>query len=633
MSSSESESTEELYYSDEEMDDFLHADLFTHIERNGKVNALQRRLRNRADIEAYEKWANATLNDYDRTDTLWLQQQGRLLWGENNVLIRNRYVVDIGCAIRDANVHNCFCSTTNKAVNIGRVEFNQWACAVIDCDRFYEEMDSALTIIIHDTISLKYQKVTDFFWNVRSLLQDTRVALFQNFDVVANHITEIVRDSDWMINTDRFHFDTTTTRNARLENLLRLGNLNASYRCSTMYDSSNQQTSVTLHSGDLHLRGTEYHPNHMNIGSWKWIDASVLHPIHRQTGEKMLFGYDTTTCTLVDKLYQHLNAMHEDPTDQTAIDSVAKCRMDICNYRTWIQSASASIGSVLDTFFPMLDTHATKERLCLSPYARRFSPVGDMTYNRGLFVYPKGFPIDDVYDGDWASDVNFGFLKAFSKQLTGGWMISSGLKEIRRCCSTWQAITADANFLFEPTDWNWDLVLPDAIMQSIFSIDRCSDTHVFPCDELKSASDNWYFTIIDLFDGIRSVQCDWCQQICNAPNTRILCKVHNIEDGTMLDYILHALTEVTGMAKADLLKSYPPVAKCDRAYNFCNHWLCEGLEFQVKRLQSLPVGRVCATCLQSDWIYCSDFNMQVSASDGFGFFHQKRSGICTKRAC
>ena len=632
MSSSDNESTDELYSSNDEMDDFLEADLFNYIDRSARIGPMQRRFRNKADIEGYEKWAAANLTDVDETDTLWLQQQGRLLWGEHSTTIRNRYVADIGCAIRDANLSHCFGTSTYMAAGIDRKEFAQYASNVIDSERFYEEIDSALTGIIHDTISLKYQKVTDFFWNVRSLLQDARVALFQNFDVVANHVTEVVRDNDWMITTDRFDF-ATATRNIRLENLLRLGNLSAHYRCSTMYDSNDRQTSVTLHCGNTHLRGTEFHSTYLNVGSWKWIDAAVLHPIHRQTGDKMLFGYDRTTCAMVDRLYQQMEAMHEDPTDQDAINSVAKCRMDICNYRNHIQAGTSAIGAVLDAFFPMLETHASRDRLCLSPYARRFSPVGDMGYNKGLFVYPKGFPIEDVYDTTWASDVNFGFLKEFSKKLTAGHIISSGLKEIRRCSSHWQAITADANFLFEPTDWCWDLVLPKCVVNSIFNIERCSDDNVFPCDELKGASDNWYFTIMDIFDGVRSVQCDWCQQICNAPNTRIMCKVHNIEHGTMLDYILHVLTEITGISKADVLKNYPPVAKCDIAYSFCNHWFCEGLEFAVERLQSLPIGRVCGTCLESNWIYCSDFNMHVSASDGYGFFHQKRSGVTTKRAC
>ena len=624
MSSSDNEQyTDEVYTSD---DDDLDMDWDFYA---GNLLALGNTKRNlndywKVDCEAYQRWVSTELNDFDVTDTDWLEQQGRLLWCEKANDTRTEYRTKLGVALRDANLPVHF----YNAGRIGRHTKGVWMqIPVASGFLWFMDLDRCLTGIIHETMPLKWQKLTDFFWNMRGLLRDANNEVGANFDAFANHCTELVQSDDWQ--------GVRLRSNENLLQLLRLANSSANYQLASMFNpdvldttGSATWTSVTLHDGTVHLRGTEHHPKYMSISSWKYIDAVVTYPVHKQTKERMLFGYDDITCKLVDDLY---NALDELDLNQDN-SRVTNAKHAITRYRSWVQNGTTIIGFVLDAFFPLSGKHESHERVSLSPYARRFSPVGDLDYNKGLFVYPRALDIPAVYTDDWAPGIKFEFLRGFAENVVGGWAITSGLREVRRCASVWQAIVADGNFLFEPHDWCWDLVLPAPIFQSIFGIDRCRPDSAYPCSELADGSDNWYFTIMDLLDGVRSVQCDWCNKITNAPNSRILCHVQNIEEGTLLNYTVHFLSVITGMTTENVYRLFPTVAKCDQSYNYCNHWFCEGLEFGVHRLQSIPIGRVCGGCLEKDWIYCADFNMQVSASDGFGFFHQRRSTKGTKPA-
>ena len=561
------------------------------------------------ELTAYDDWSRRTLNEEDEYDETWLHDKARLIWPDYHVPKRIEY--------KTALMRTISASFLSELT----FDFNRLACLDKEDLRtinaptggeWYEAYRNKLTTMLEHTIRYVHCKVPEWIATLIELLECARNSISDNFNAWKCGLQEEIEK-----------FDTDGTKKPLPGYLLHLINMCGPYGVfrleSLVLDTGDKfQPQVfdgTILDRDLTLTSKKF----QHLAYWKDLNTVMFTPYSVITGDVYLTGFDRYTQKLADDVIREHRAEQLNPgVDNPALIDARKNIKLVRDGWTYQYSV---IKALHDLYFPRVtnnSAHSSNDLISLSPYGRRFVNNVSIATSTNLFVYPKLLTSDNLLKEEWTSNgLLWYFCSTFPEKVLED-RILPDLRDMRRCAAMWQSVIAGGNFLFEPNDWHFDLILPGDIFRLLFSLDRCDmNSNFAPCKEVAEGSDNWYYSIADSFDGIREVQCDQCHCIEHATNTRIMCQVTAIEGGQLCDYID---AFVGSICNKDLEYSY--YCDCDTNWMECDHFRCNANDFKIARLQLFPLERVCADCLQSNWVYCSDIFLTVDPSKGFGFWHK-----------
>ena len=620
-------SSAQMAHLDEEMIDLTIEETLTDTEEEEQdVIDLLHRLDNREFIQTIhelDEWRRAELTPFDGSDESWLTHQARLIWPNDFEYKRSEYRKALGLAIRNAR----FASLCFNWFYMADLSKREWKL----CDntqtgtQWFASFDDKLVALLSGIFQLKYSKLPEWITYIRELMRDARTALEWNFDLWRCGVHEAVGIDD----------DDRLSDNYMLLNLIRLGNTSSSYETTELFVRGDLFQPM-LHCGTLNDNHAGLVARYQRITQCHDIELRMLNPRVLQNGEcvPIIQPFNSWHEKEINLFLQNRDRVHDTYGDGIVFDTQAEiCKCALSNYKNTIQYEFRMIGQVIDLYFPKLhSTTMTCYRLSLAPYTRRFYSNCNINKTQNLCVYPAMLRRDDIVKQEWSPNgMTFEFLDGLDVKVGGDALIHD-LREVRRCMAIWQNIIFDKNFLFEPDDWCFDFLLPGTVSDLIFHADRDNaDGKYFPCKELSEGSDNWWVSISDFFDGVRKVVCDQCNGYSFAPNTRIMCKIVNMETGTLGDWIEHVCQVLTDRDAVEVAREYGEC--CNQPFSDCPHWCCNKLDLDVVRCTLNPMERVCAECLQKNWVYCSDGGYALEASTAYGLWHKGAPQVAVKNAC